>query len=113
MDFSVNVEYLDETHALIVLQGRLNAVHAADVKKRIKDSVAEKRNLIILDLNGVEFMDSSGLAALVTGLKATRDAAGYLRLLGANKQVLSVLKLTRLDRVFELYDDLDAARGES
>jgi anti-anti-sigma factor len=60
-------------------------------------------------MSGVSFLDSSGLAALVSGLKAAREAGGTLKLAGVNEQARQVFEITRLDQVFELYPDRDAA----
>ena len=66
--------------------------------------------MLVVDLTAVPFIDSSGLAALVSGLKATRQAGGTLKLAGLNEQARTVFRLTRLERVFELYPDAAAAQ---
>jgi anti-sigma B factor antagonist len=61
-------------------------------------------------MRAVSFIDSSGLASLVSGLKLARERGGWLRLAGVNEQVASIFKMTLLDRVFELYPNVDAAK---
>ena len=61
---------------LLVLEGRLNALTAPELKKRLKDLPANGQVYVVLDMSKVSFLDSSGLAALVSGLKATREAGG-------------------------------------
>jgi anti-sigma B factor antagonist len=106
---TMNQEDRDSNGRVLTLAGRLNAASTAEVKNRIHASVEEGRTHIVADLTGLDFIDSSGLASLVTGLKATREAGGFFRLVGAREQVLSVLKLTKLDRIFEIYPDEPAA----
>ena len=60
---------------------------------------------LIVCLREVPFIDSSGLAALVSGLKATRQAGGTLKLSGLCDQARTVFRLTMLERVFEIYAD--------
>ena len=57
----------------------------------------------------VSFIDSSGLAALVSGLKAVRSAGGWLKLAAVSDQPRQVFKLTMLERVFEFYPSVQAA----
>jgi anti-anti-sigma factor len=66
---------------------------------------------LAVDLSAVEFIDSSGLGALIGGLKAARTAGGDLRIAGATEQVVSVLRLTNLDKVLRVYDDPQSAYG--
>lgn len=96
--------------ALVVLEGRLNAMSAPDVKRELKRLPGDDRVHIVVDMSGVSFVDSSGLAALVSGFKAAREAGGSLMLVGANQQAREVLEITKLNQVFKLYPDRDAAR---
>ena len=63
-----------------------------------------------IDLEGVRFMDSSGLGALVAGLKLARSRAGELRIVcEGQRSVRKVLEVTGLERVLERYDSVEAA----
>ncbi|HEU0265271.1 MAG TPA: STAS domain-containing protein, partial [Geobacterales bacterium] len=64
---------------------------------------------ILVDLNDVRFIDSSGLGALVSGFKNAISHQGTLKLAGLQSQVKSMFELTRLHRVFEIFDS--AAEG--
>jgi anti-sigma B factor antagonist len=94
---------------VLTFRGRLNAVTAPAVKARILEQVGEGHVELVCDLSGVGFLDSSGLAVLVSGLKAVRERGGFLKLSGLNEQVAKIFKLTMLDRVFESYPDVEAA----
>ncbi len=109
MDLALSVKAFSDRGAVIAVSGRLNAVTAPAVKLKIQELVAGGRGQIVCDLAGVGFLDSSGLAALVSGLKATRERGGYLKLAGVNAQVGKIFHLTMLDRVFEMYADVEAA----
>jgi anti-sigma B factor antagonist len=102
-------ESLSGQCVVLALEGRLDALTALELKEEIRRLVEAGQAQLIVDLSGVPFIDSSGLAALVSGLKATRQAGGALKLAGLNEQARTVLRLTRLDRVFALYVDRAAA----
>ena len=101
----------DEQGSALVLRldGRLNMVAAPRLKAAIDDAVGAGRPRIVVDLSSVSFMDSSGLGALVAGLKKARQASGDLRITGVNQQVATVLRLTNLDRVLRAHDSVEAA----
>lgn len=93
---------------LRVQENRIDAHSAADLKVAIAGLVAAKRNVLI-DLSRVEFMDSSGLSALISGLKAANALGGSVKLSGLRPHVKSIFELTRLHRVFEIFSEVDEA----
>jgi anti-sigma B factor antagonist len=104
--------YVDHGGALVmsesqtaVLQptGRLNMVAAPAFKNLVEETVASGQTRIVVDLGEVTFIDSSGLGALIAGLKATRQAGGDLRIADVPEQVMTVLRLTNLDRVLRAH----------
>ena len=75
-------------------------------------AVTDGRVRVVVDLTGTPFVDSSGLGALVAGLKRTRQAGGDLRIASAQEQVRMVLDLTNLDRILQPFDTVgDAVHG--
>lgn len=100
-----------ERDGIVVLttSGRFNMVSAPRVKARIDETVAAGNPRIVVDLAGVEFMDSSGLGALIGGLKTARQASGDLRIAAPGEQVVTVLKLTNLDRILRPYASVEEA----
>lgn len=68
---------------------------------------------MVVDLSGLDAIDSSGLGALISGLKAARQSGGDLRISGAGEQVSAVLELTNLNRVLKAHESADAAFDES
>jgi len=99
---------------LVVLapQGKLNLVSAPAVKARVDELVRGGDVRIVVDLGGVEFIDSSGLGALIGGLKSARQAGGDVRIAAPGEQVKAVLRLTNLDRILAPHDTVEeASRG--
>jgi anti-sigma B factor antagonist len=75
-------------------------------------AAAEQAPRVVVDLGATTFMDSSGLGALVSGLKTCRQAGGDLRIAAAGEQVRTVLRLTNLDRILRAHDTVEDARRD-
>ncbi len=102
-------EELGSSSARVACRGRFNMTAAADFRSFLDDVLGSGASRVVVDLAEVTFIDSSGLGALIGGLKKARQAGGDLRIAGAPEQVRMVLSLTNLDRVLRPYDDLAAA----
>lgn len=89
--------------------GRLNMVAAPALRKQLHGIVDAGSSRVVVDLSGTEFIDSSGLGALISGLKVARQAGGDLRIAAPTHQVCTVLELTNLNRVLRAYDSADKA----
>lgn len=107
MDFER--EALGEQVAVIRGEGRLNMVSAPLLRDAVAASISEGRPRVVVDLSGVDFMDSSGLGALVGCLKTTRQAGGDLRIAAPSEQVTMVLQLSNLDRILTSYPTAEDA----
>lgn len=90
---------------IVALLDRVDAAAAPPLRESLKGIVDRGRTRLVLDLSGVTFMDSSGLSVLVTTLKTARAAGGDVVLLGLPPTVRSLIQLTRLHRVFLIFDD--------
>ncbi|WP_415854358.1 STAS domain-containing protein [Sinomonas sp. G460-2] len=90
-------------------KGRLNLVAAPELKAAVNDAIAAGHRRLVLDLAEVDFMDSSGLGAIVVCLRAAREAGGDLRLANAGEQVRMVLELTGLLGVLKPYASSEGA----
>jgi anti-sigma B factor antagonist len=94
---------------VIEATGRLDMVAAPQLKALVRSAIGEARTPVVVELSQVQFMDSTGLGALISGLRATRQAGSDLRIAGATAQVLSVLSMTRIDRVMRPYPSVEDA----
>jgi anti-sigma B factor antagonist len=106
-----DTEDLDGDTAVIRPRGRLNMVAAPQLRAIVSETVQAGRPTLVVDLSAVEFMDSSGLGALIAGLKTARQAGGDLRIAAPTPQVAMVLELTKLDRVLRPHASVDGALG--
>lgn len=81
---------------------RIDASVATEFKGRIVDWINAGNTRIVLDLSHVDFIDSSGLGAIVSSLK-TIGNNGDLVICGIQETVMSLFKLTRMNRVFQIF----------
>jgi anti-sigma B factor antagonist len=89
--------------------GRLDLLSAAEMKQRLAESAGGGCRLLVVDLAGVTFIDSSGLGALIGGLKAARQSGADLRIARPGEQARVILELTTLDRVLRPFASLEEA----
>jgi anti-sigma B factor antagonist len=95
---------------VVVVRGELDVTQAAKVAVSLAVVAASGRT-VILDLEGMEFIDSSGLAALVHARQFARRAGGDLLLAAPQQQVLRILAITRLIEFFAVHACVDEAVG--
>jgi anti-sigma B factor antagonist len=106
-----DTEIVDSSTAVIRPHGRLTMVSTASLRSLVTETVEGGRNHIVVDLSSTDFIDSSGLGALVAGLKTARQAGGDLRIARPSEQVRTVLQLTNLDRVLRPAASIQGAFG--
>lgn len=93
---------------LLQPQGRLDLQGGKVLETQMACLVPQPHDLWVLDLAQVDFMDSSGLVALVTGLKAARKSGCRLVLCNVQAPVRLILELTQLDSVFKIFESYEA-----
>lgn len=109
-DFAVRT--MESGVVIVKPAGRLNMGAASQLRKQLHSIVEEGDGRIVVDLSATEFIDSSGLGALISGLKFARMAGGDLRIAAPTRQVCTVLELTNLNRVLPSYESADSAFDE-
>jgi anti-anti-sigma factor len=95
--------------SIISITGSVDALTAKDLVNVLDQSIADDCTRIIADLSGVDYMSSAGLRAILQTLKASRAAAGDLRLAAPTEGVRSLLDMSGFTSIVQLYDDVEAA----
>ncbi len=109
MRMEMEVTRAGEQAAVVRLAGRLDLLAAAEVKQLLTKTVSDGARVLVIDMGEVSFVDSSGLGALIGGLKAARLAGGDLRLANVGTQAQTILELTTLNRVLRVYPNVAEA----
>lgn len=104
-----DVRTTDDGIGVVTPQGRLNMVSARQLREILTGLVEGGTHRIVVDLAGTTFLDSSALGALVAGLKTARQAGGDLRIARPTESVMTVFRLTNMDKVLRPRDDVESA----
>jgi anti-sigma B factor antagonist len=105
----ISARHSDNT-TIFDVSGDIDLANSPEVRKALLREVREKRTpRVVMNLSNVRYIDSSGVASLVEGLKASRDLNLRLILFGLSPSAREVLQLSRLLKIFEVYDNEDQA----
>lgn len=104
----MNLAISEQKHMVViaVMEERLDAHNANELKEELLALFEQGKKHILIDLQEVRFIDSSGLGALVSGFKNAITHQGSLKLASLQTQVKSMFELTRLHRVFDIFPSL-------
>jgi len=106
----VIVDY--EGRPVLTPSGEIDMYSSPMLRKELMGLTGRKVSPLLVDLSAVSYIDSSGIATFVEGLKATMTYGGKLRLVGISEGIRQIFSFSKLDRVFEIYLNLeDAFRG--
>jgi anti-anti-sigma factor len=108
----LTVRQRDEGDACVVTAtGELDMVSAPRFRQVLRDRLARPARLLVIDLDGLSFMGSSGLAALVETLDWARESGSVLRVVARGPVVIRPLAATALDRMIEVFPTVPEALG--
>ena len=95
---------------LVLKERKLDSIIAAELKGEFLLLCTPKITTLTIDLAAVDFCDSSGLSALLIADRKMKEHGGKVRLLHPHKKVVTLLKISMLDRLFEIEEGKSAAR---
>ena len=94
---------------ILHLKGRLTVGESNPLREKIAEVLASAHNNIVLDLEDIDYIDSTGLGGMVICYTQVKKAGGTLKLMKLNRRNVELLALTRLHTVFEVFaEELDA-----
>jgi anti-sigma B factor antagonist len=94
---------------VVVVSGEIDVYTAPKLREQIVSLVDEGQYHLIIDMSGVEFLDSTGLGVLVGGLKRVRAHDGSLGLVCDEERILKIFRITGLTKVFPIHATVDEA----
>jgi anti-sigma B factor antagonist len=105
----ISSRQLDKT-TIFDVSGDIDLANSPAVRKALLKEIRDDRTpRVVMNLSNVRYIDSSGVASLVEGLKAARDVGSRFILFGLSTSAREVLQLSRLLRIFEVYDNEEQA----
>lgn len=108
MDLTLATRELDNA-TVVAVGGEIDVYTAPKLRDKITELVAAGSYDLVIDLEAVEFLDSTGLGVLVGGLKKVRAHDGQLRLVCTQDRLLKIFRITGLAKVFDIHDTAEAA----
>lgn len=96
---------------VVAATGEVDVFTAPTLDEALSAAIGAGSDRLIVDLSGVDFLDSTGLSVLVKALKRIREADGSLDVVVSAERVAKVFRLTGLDRVIPLHSSVDEARA--
>ncbi|GAB4269108.1 MAG: STAS domain-containing protein [Candidatus Rifleibacteriota bacterium] len=109
MEIKIDVRPKGNDVTLIVLRGEIGTETVNQFKDKIDQIVAEGKNKLIMDFQEVNYLNSMGLGVVAATLKKVKKSKGDLKLINLSPAVQELFELTRLTKVFEIYDSEESA----
>jgi anti-sigma B factor antagonist len=98
---------------VVEVGGEIDVYTAPKLREQLVDLVADGKYHLIVDMENVDFLDSTGLGVLVGGLKRVRAHEGSLRLVCTQERILKIFRITGLTKVFPIHSSVAEAVAAS
>jgi len=107
----MNAKVYEQYNAAVVeLQGRIEGgPFAQEFKNILQDLLQNNRKNIVVDMSGINFINSNGIGILVSGFTTVKNGGGELKLVNSSNKVTGVLAVTKLNQIFQNFESLDDA----
>jgi anti-sigma B factor antagonist len=109
MELTLNAHSEPPGFTVIEVGGEIDVYTAPKLRERLVSLVESGSYELIVDMENVEFLDSTGLGVLVGGLKRVRAREGWIDLVCTQSRILRIFRITGLNRVFSIYDTVAEA----
>ena len=109
MDLMLNEYSAARGRIVVEVSGEIDVYTAPRLREALVSLVDAGDYRLIVDMEGVEFLDSTGLGVLVGGLKRVRAHDGSIDLVCTQGRILRIFRITGLSKVFNIYDSVDEA----
>ena len=103
----INIEKKDKIDIISFSVYKINALITDEIRDRINNVFDNSNSKVIIDLKGVEYIDSSGFGCFLSVMKAARSNYGVLKFANPEPRVMELFQTLHLHTVFQIYDDID------
>ncbi|MDQ2679548.1 MAG: STAS domain-containing protein [Candidatus Eremiobacteraeota bacterium] len=109
MDIKLNVKEVKGEGYVVELNGEIDVYTSPKVKDAISELIDQGHYNLVINLEKVRYIDSTGLGVLIGGLKRVREHGGSVNLVCTNPQIKKIFDITGLVKIFGIFDDEDSA----
>ncbi len=106
MELEISDQHVDGW-AVVTASGEIDVAAAPSLREHLVELIGDGATKVVLDIEAVDFIDSTGLGVLVGAIRRARTAGGDLRLVCTNTRILKVFDVTGLDEVFTIGATVD------
>jgi anti-anti-sigma factor len=103
----INIEKKDKIDIISFSVNKINALITDEIRDGINKVFDNSNSKVIIDLKGVEYIDSSGFGCFLSVMKAARSNYGVLKFVNPEPGVMELFQTLHLHTVFQIYDDID------
>ena len=96
-------------HVVVAVSGEIDIASAPKLREKLVELASQGAQQVVVDLQEVDFLDSTGLGVLIGGMKRLRGMDGDLTLVCTQPRTLKVFEITGLNRAFTIHESVDAA----
>ena len=108
-ELAISTEQVTPTTTVLALTGEIDLYTCPELKQELLRVIEEGATLVVIDLAGTTFIDSTGLGVLIRGVERLRMKDGRLAVVCADPNLIKIFEVTGLDRVFSIYRSRDEA----
>ena len=108
MELGIDVRTVD-SHSVVDVKGEIDVYTAPKLREKLIELVSEGSYEVVVNLEGVDFLDSTGLGVLVGALKRVKAHDGNLSLVCTQDKILKIFKITGLTKVFPIHNSVEQA----
>ena len=109
MNLAIASQPIHESRVVVHVAGEIDIYSAPQLKSELQTLTESGYSDVVINMNDVPFIDSSGLGVLVVALKRAAEGQGTLRIVCTSEPVLKVLRITGLDKAFDVFQDIESA----
>ncbi|MGA2406496.1 MAG: STAS domain-containing protein [Bacteroidales bacterium] len=103
----IHIEKKDKIDIISFSVNKINALIIDEIRDRIIKTFENSNSKVIIDLKGIEYIDSSGFGCFLSAMKAARNNYGVLKFVNPEPKVIELFETLHLQTVFQIYTDLD------
>ena len=104
----INIEKKDKIDIVSFSVAKINAMISDEIRDGINKVFDNSNSKVIIDLKGVEYIDSSGFGCFLSVMKTARNSYGILKFANPEPRVTDLLELLHLNTIFQIYSDMDS-----